>query len=71
MKQDLVELLTDGRFSPFVITTHDGFAIAIGEEARKHILLGARMAVVMNEFGNFFHIPYSSISYIDEVKPSK
>lgn len=30
----------------------DRFAMAIGGEARKHILLGAEVAVVMDEFGN-------------------
>ena len=53
MKQDLEELLAEGRFSPFVVTTHDGFAIAVGEEARRHILLGARMVVIMDQYGNF------------------
>jgi hypothetical protein len=71
MKQELEELLTEGRFSPFVITTHDGFAIAAGEEARRHILLGARMVVIMDQYGNFSHIPYTAISHIDEVKPGR
>ena len=70
MKQDLEELLAEGRFSPFVITTHDGFAIAIGEEDRRHILLGARMIVIMDREGNFAHIPYGSISHIQEAKSS-
>ena len=68
MKQDLEELLADGRFSPFVISTHDGFSLAIGPEERRQILLGARMLVVMDAAGSFYHIPYSSISHIEEGK---
>jgi hypothetical protein len=68
MKQDLEELLADGRFSPFVISTHDGFSLAIAPEERRHILLGARMLVMMDSAGSFYHIPYSSISHIEEGK---
>lgn len=67
-KQDLDELLTEGRFRPFVITTFDGFAVAIGAEARNHLLAGARMAVIMDSEGNFIHIPYRSIAHIQEAK---
>jgi hypothetical protein len=66
-KQDLAELLAEGRFSPFVITTHDGFALAIGPEQRQHLVIGNRMMVTLDSEGNLIHIPYSSIAHIQEV----
>jgi hypothetical protein len=36
---DLNELLAEERFSPFVLTTFDGFSLAIGPEERKHMLV--------------------------------
>jgi hypothetical protein len=55
----------------FVITTHNGFAIAVGEDARRHILLGRQNSRNNGLMREFFHIPYTSISHIDEVKPSQ
>jgi hypothetical protein len=65
---DLSELLTEERFSPFVITTFDGFAVAIGPEERKRMLVGARMVILMDSDGNAIHIPYRSIAHIREAK---
>ena len=67
-REDLAELVAEGRFSPFVITTFDGFALAIGPEERKHLLVGARMLVNMDAQGNIIHIPYQSIAHIQEAK---
>jgi hypothetical protein len=67
-REDLTELVAEGRFSPFVITTFDGFSLAIGSEERKHLLVAARMVVVMDSTGNIIHIPYSSIAHIQEPK---
>ncbi len=65
---DLAELLTDDRFSPFVITTVDGFSLAIGPQERNHILVGARMLITLDAEGNAIHIPYRSIAHIQEPK---
>lgn len=65
-QSDLTELLEEERFSPFVITTFDGFSVAIGPEQRKHLLAGARMVVIMDSEGNMIHIPYRSIAHIQE-----
>jgi hypothetical protein len=67
-REDLAELVAEGRFSPFVITTFDGFSLAIGPEERKHLLVAARMVVSMDSAGNIIHIPYSSIAHIQEPK---
>jgi hypothetical protein len=48
--------------------TFDGFALAIGPEERKHLLVGARMVVTMVAEGNIIHIPYQSIAHIGEAK---
>ena len=68
-REDLAELVTEGRFSPFVITTFDGFSLAIGPEERKHLLVGARMLITLDKEGNAIHIPYRSIAHIQEPKP--
>lgn len=65
---DFRELLTEERFNPFIITTFDGFALAIGPEERKHVLVGARMLIVLDKDGNAIHIPYHSIAHIQEPK---
>jgi hypothetical protein len=65
-RSDLLELLSEERFSPFVITTHDGFSIAIGAEERRHMLVAARMVVIMDGEGNLIHIPYTSIAHLRE-----
>jgi hypothetical protein len=65
---DFAELLTDDRFTPFVITTVDGFSLAIGLEERKHVLVGARMLITLDTEGNAIHIPYRSIAHIQEPK---
>jgi hypothetical protein len=63
---DLKELLAEGRFSPFILTTFDGFSLAIGEQERKHMLVGARMLITLDADGNAIHIPYRSIAHIQE-----
>jgi hypothetical protein len=63
---DLNELLEEGRFSPFVITTFDGFSLAIGEQERKHMLVAARMLITLDAEGNAIHIPYRSIAHIQQ-----
>ena len=64
MRQDLEELLSAERFSPFVITSNDGFSIAV--ESPKRCLLGARMLVVSDKDGNLYHFPFTGIAHISE-----
>ena len=66
-QEDINELLTEEHFTPFVITTHSGFVIAIGPEQRRHLLVGARTLVTMDSAGNLIHIPYKSIATIVEI----
>jgi hypothetical protein len=63
---DLKELLAEERFSPVVLTTFDGFSLAIGPEERKHMLAGARMLITLDAEGNAIHIPYRSIAHLQE-----
>ena len=63
---DLTELLAEHRFSPFVVTTHDGYALGIGPEQRRHIVVGKRMFVTIDAQGDIVHIPYQSIAHIHE-----
>lgn len=62
----MAELVTEERFQPFVITTHDGFSLAIGPREREHLLVAARMLVTLDAEGNVIHIPYHSIAHIRE-----
>ena len=64
MREQLEELLSEQRFSRFVVTTHDGFAIAVTNPRKT--LLGSLMMVLMDEKGMFFHIPYTSIAHLSE-----
>jgi hypothetical protein len=61
---DLKYLLAEERFSPFVITTSDGFSVAIRK--RENVLVGARMLITMDSEGNAIHIPYQSIAHIQK-----
>ena len=55
MKEHLDELLDKERFELFVITTHDGFSIAV--ETPKRTLTGKRM-VVITDGETFTHRVY-------------
>ena len=67
-RKDLTELLESPGFLPFVITTADGAAFAIGEYERSHMLAAARKIVIMNAQGELTHIPYQAIAHIHEPK---
>ena len=64
MKKDLEELLSAERFSPFVVTSNDGFSIAV--DTPKRCLVGARMLVVSDPEGNLYHFPFTGIAHISE-----
>jgi hypothetical protein len=63
-KEDLEEMLEEGRFVPVVLTTMDGFSIAI-DNPRK-TLVGQRLIVVMDKEGRFYHIPFTAIAHVSE-----
>jgi len=64
LKKDLEELLSAERFSPFVVTSNDGFSIAV--DTPKRCLVGARMLIVSDSEGNFYHFPFTGIAHISE-----
>ena len=53
-------------FVPFVVTSNDGFAIAVGSP--KRALVGLRMLVVTDESGRLCHLPFAGIAHISEAK---
>jgi hypothetical protein len=67
-QHDFAELISDERFSPFIVTTHGGFVIAIGERERKHIVAGRNLFVTLDSTDGLIHIPYKSIATIHEPK---
>ena len=66
MRKDLEELLSADRFSPFVVTSNDGFSIAV--DSPRRCLVGARMLVVSDQEGNFYHFPFTGIAQLSEPK---
>jgi hypothetical protein len=67
-QQDFAELISPERFSPFIITTHSGFILAIGEHERNHMVVGRNMFVTLDDIDGLIHIPYKSIATIHEPK---
>jgi hypothetical protein len=65
---EMSELVAENRFSPFVIVMTDGYALAIGEDERKHMVIGRTMLVTLDRLGDIVHIPYRSIAHINEPK---
>lgn len=65
---EFAELLADNRFSPFIVTTADGYSLAIGYKERKHMVVGKRMFVTLDVQGDIVHIPYQAIAHIQEPK---
>lgn len=65
-QKDFAELISEERFHPFIVTTHGGFILAIGERERRHLLVGRNMFVTLDSTDGLIHIPYKSISTIHE-----
>jgi hypothetical protein len=65
-KSDLSELLKEDPFSPFVITTFDGFSFAIGPEEHNKIHLEAEALRTLDADGNVIRVLYRSIARIEE-----
>lgn len=70
-QRDFNELVAEERFSPFVVILTDGFAVAIGHEERKQLIVGRNMIVVLDGHGDINHIPYRSIAHITKAKEDK
>jgi hypothetical protein len=69
LKQELEELLNKEPFTPFVVTSNDGFAIPVSTP--KRALVGLRMLVVSDESGRLFHFPFTGIAHISEAQAAK
>jgi hypothetical protein len=64
-----LELLSAERFSPLVVTSNDGFSIAV--DRPKRCLVGARMLVVSDPEGNLYHFPFTGISLDSDQGPGE
>jgi hypothetical protein len=64
-RAEIRALLEEEHFTPFVLATKGGFALAIGPEERKHTLAGAVTIVVMDAEGHFIHLPYQAIDHLE------
>ena len=62
------DLIDEERFMPFMITTKNGFTVAIGPAQRAHILLGRLTLITMDGEGNFIHVPYHAIDRINQLQ---
>lgn len=64
IRKELEELVNADPFMPFVVTSNDGFAIAV--KTPKRVLVGLRMLVVTDETGRLYHFPFTGIAHISE-----
>jgi hypothetical protein len=67
-RDEFRDLIDEERFTPFMITTKQGFTVAIGPNERKHVLAGAMNLVLMESNGHFIHIPYHAIDRIHQLQ---
>lgn len=65
-RQELKDLLDAAPFVPFVVTSNDGFAIAVNSP--KRALVGLRTLVVSEEGGRLFYFPFTGIAHISEAE---
>ena len=56
--------LSMSTFNPFVLTTVDGFALAVTDPRKA--LLGVSMIVIANVDGRLYQIPFRSIAHLSE-----
>ena len=66
LRRELEDLVNAQPFVPFVVTSNDGFAIAVSSS--KRALVGLRMLVVTDESGRLYHFPFTGIAHISEAK---
>lgn len=62
-RDELEEMLRADTFSPFVVTTKDGFALPVSNP--HNTLLGIGMLVVLHD-RRIHHIPLNSIAHITQ-----
>lgn len=67
-KAELDELINREPFTPFVVTSNDGFAQAV--PSPKRVLVGQRTLVVTDEQGFLRHFPFMGIAHISEARTS-
>lgn len=63
IKSEMEEMLNPETFSPFVLTTKDGFALAISDP--RNTLVGLGMLVIKHD-GRLYHVPFNAIAHIVE-----
>jgi hypothetical protein len=63
-RAELEQFLDELTFSPFVLTTVDGFAIPVSNPRKA--LLGLGMVVIANPDGRLYNIPFRAIAHISE-----
>jgi|HubBroStandDraft_2_1064218.scaffolds.fasta_scaffold880904_1 hypothetical protein len=63
-RNDLEQMLDPRLFSPFVLTTVDGFALPITDA--RQTLLGLSILVIKHSDGRIYQIPFSAIAHTSE-----
>jgi hypothetical protein len=69
LKLELDDLLNKEPFVPFIVTSADGFSIAV--ESPKRMLLGLRMLAVTDKSGRLYHFPFTGIAHISEASDTE
>lgn len=67
-RAEFKDLISEERFTPFMITTKQGFSVAVGPGERQHVLAGASTLVIMDSEGHFLHVPYHAIDRIHQLQ---
>jgi hypothetical protein len=62
-RDELEHILDPRTFNPFVLTTKDGFAIAV--EDPRNTLLGLGM-IVIKHGGRLYQVPFGAIAHLSE-----
>ena len=65
-RAEFKDLINEERFTPFMITTKQGFSVAVGE--RQHVLAGTSTLVIMDSEGHFIHVPYHAIDRVYQLQ---
>jgi hypothetical protein len=63
-REEMQQILDDRTFQPFVLTTVDGFALAVNDPRKT--LLGLGMVVIAHGDGRLYQIPLRSIAHVSE-----
>jgi len=62
--EELESFLDERTFTPFVITTVDGFALPVRDPHKT--LVGLSLLIVKHTDGRIYHIPLRAIAHISE-----